>query len=359
VKAPLESMRRAVSRSGVCLFWAGLGLACQVPAAAESSGANRALRAAADPCAGAPGESDRLPASPVGYCVDRYAELATYGVEGAQPIERARVRVLGLGLTEDYGLDRLVTLRYASRAGRGSGVEVVLSRFERSAGASAFFADRLVGDLDPASLDATALPGPGQAVLRGDEVLAWRGRHVLWLHHDDEQVPPDTARAEAASELPPLTQALMAVLPEDEGTPPELERLPEEARVPLGARVVLGDPFGIGGLGLSARGYYREGSQRWRVVAIVRPDAESARDVFGTLGRSPGARRLEGGEAIAITERRLPSEPQLDWVFGQRGEVIYGVGDEPTALPEFMPARDESTVKLTLGEKLLRLSRMN
>ena len=42
---------------------------------------------------------------------------------------------------------------------------------------------------------------------------------------------------------------------------------------------------------------------------------------------------------------------------GQRQEVIYGVGDEATALPELTSAEREAAVKLSLADKLVELTR--
>jgi hypothetical protein len=122
---------------------------------------------------------------------------------------------------------------------------------------------------------------------------------------------------------------------------------------------MLGDAFGVPGLGASGRGYYRDERKRWRVLSVVRPDGESAKDVLSTLSRHPSAKKIKGVDALQLIERRLPSEPHVGWVIGQRGSVIYGIGDEATVLPEFMPAEREASVKLSLHEKLVKLTRMN
>jgi hypothetical protein len=300
-----------------------------------------------------------LPVALPAFCIDPYAAPRAYGAGAADSLERACARVLGPSCAEGYGLERVVTLRYLSRAEPGASVDAVLFRFETGAGASAYLTDSLVAELDPESLDVRLLEAPGLTVQRADDVLAWRGRHVLSLRRSDEEHSEEQALAEAARDLPGLAGALVRSLPDAEGVPAPLERLPHLGRVRLGARLILDDALGIAGLGPSARGYYREGNKRWRVISIVRPDAESAKDVLGTLGRHPSAKKIKGLEAIEFTERRLPAEPQLDWVFGQRGDVIYGIGDEATALPEFMPARDEAKVKLSLYEKLGKLSRIH
>lgn len=356
-------MRPAVSRFGVRLLGACVGLACQAPVPTGASVPSIENGTPPDPCSAPAGaaavDADLLPVTLPGFCLDPYAAPRSYGVGAPDSLERACARVLGPGCAEGYGLDRVVTLRYLSRVEPGASVDAVLSHFDTTAGASAYLTDTLIGDLDPESLDVSLLDGPGLTVQRAEDVLAWRGRHVLSLRRSDEQHSEQRALADAARELPGLARTLVSPLPDAEGVPAPLERLPQLGRVRLGARLILDDALGIAGVGLSARGYYREGNKRWRVLSIVRPDAESARDVLGTLGRHPSAKKIKGLEAIEFTERRLPAEPQLDWVFGQRGDVIYGIGDEATALPELMPARDEAKVKLSLSEKLGKLSRIH
>jgi hypothetical protein len=367
-------MRPAVSRIPPSFFGSLLALpyvlACQWPVSAtgaqgsaESTPAAREgePRCSAALTAEASAALSGLPERPDNYCVDPHALIRAYGAGEAAPLALACERVLGPGCADDtrHGLTRVLALRYLHASDAASGVDVVLSRFDSAEGAYAHFTERLVGDLDPARLAARRLDVPGLAVLEGERVFSWRGRHTLWLRYVDEEREVGQSLAVAARELPHLAQQMLDVLPEEGGLPSAVERLPAAQRIDLGIRFMLVDALGVPGLGSSARGYYRDESKRWRVLSIVRSDSESAKDVLSTLSRHPSAKKIKGVDALQFIERRLPSEPHVGWVIGQRGSVIYGIGDEATALPEFMPAEREASVKLSLHEKLVKLTRIN
>jgi hypothetical protein len=351
------------------------GLGCQPPelplgsagAAGAFAASSTAALAGASACSAALDDVSRaalesLPLQTDSFCVDAYAGVHVYAASAPDSLARACERVLGPGCQDqpEEGLERVSTLRYLVRAAPGPNIDVVLSRFDTTAGAYAHFTAATLGENDPAQLGLKALDDAGSALFQSDDVLGWRGRHVFWLHYSDEQRPPSDNRLAAKHHLPELAQSLGHALPGEDGLPLAVQRLPEAQRVPLGVRLVLGDALGVAGLGMSAQGYYAEGSKRWRVIAIVRPDAESAKDVLSTLSRHPAAKKIKGApfDAVQFIERRLPTEPVVGWVVGQRAEVVYGIGDEASVLPEFMPAQREAAVKLSLLEKLVKLSRI-
>lgn len=366
-------MRRAVSRIPPSFFGSLLALlcvlGCQRPVSAtgaqgsaESPPRERVPRCAAGAVTGEiAAQLDGLPERVDDYCIDPHALVRAYGSEEAAPLADGCERVLGPGCADDarQGLTRVLSLRYLHASEPASAVDVVLSRFDDAEGAYAHFTERLVGDLDPARLAARQLEVPGVAVLDGERVFGWRGRHTVWLRYVDEERDLAELLAAAAHELPELARQLLDGLPEEGGLPVPVERLPEAQRIDLGVRFMLGAALGVPGLGPSARGYYRDANKRWRVLSIVRPDSESAKDVLGSLSRHPSAKKIKGIDALQFIERRLPSEPHVGWVFGQRGPVIYGIGDEATVLPELMPAEREASVKLSLHEKLVKLTRTN
>jgi hypothetical protein len=366
------SVRRAFTPLGCGL----VALACQWPATSPSQttlSLKAGSRAAAGPCFESSAPADPASASSVpgsvaasfelperagDFCLDRWAPPSGYGEGASQSLERACERVLGPSCRgeERVGLQRVVRFHYVQAQDPASGVDGVLSRFEDALGAYAHFTHAVVGDGDPADLTATALD-ESRLVQRGDSLFAWRGREVLWLRHADERQTAAQRAQAALAALPPLARSVLDLLGDSSALPAAVQRLPDAGRVPLGVRVLLGDAFGVAGLGPSARGYYRQGKQRWRVVALVRADAEGAEDVMSTLEEQPDARRIENAplDALKLTERRSAFEPQLGWVIGRRAEVVVGIGDEETALPESAAGRRDADVELTLQEKLSKL----
>ena len=304
-----------------------------------------------------------LPRSLGAFCLDAYSRVRAFGRDAVEPIERGCEQVLGLdcGDGQAQGLEHLAALRYTDVGGGSAALDVVAARFASSDAAYAYFGDRLLGDADPAELRAQPIDAPGLAVRTGQLASGWRGRYVVTLYYVDTAAPSAALERAAAASLPSLARRLQLALPAADALPLAVQRLPEEHRLPLGARLRLGDARGVIGAGAGAIGHYRDGDKRWRVLSIVRPDVDSARDVFGTLARSPSARPLVNAPlgAIALTERRLSTEPNVTWVVGQRHEVIYGVGDEAAALPELMSAEREAAVKLAPGEKLALLEKLS
>jgi hypothetical protein len=272
-----------------------------------------------------------LPEQVAQWALDRCAPPHAYGELGSESLERACERVLGPGCRaeERAGLRRVLRFRYLSRADRTGSVDGVLSRFQDVESAYAHFTRVVVGDEDPALLTATPFDG-GSLVQRGDGLFACRGREMLWLQRVDEGTTALRREQAALDTLPGLARSILAALGAPDALPAAVQQLPQLARIPLGVRLLLGEAFGVAGIGPSALGYYQEGSKRWRVAAVVRPDAESAKDVMSTLEQQADARRIDNAplEALKLSERGAGSEPALSWVIGRRAEVVVGVADE-------------------------------
>ena len=312
-------------------------------------------------------ESERarglLPRQLGGLCLDAYARVRAFGSDEREPVGRACDELLGLGCgdSEEQGLEHVVGLRYSDAAGGAAALDVVAMRFADAPSAYGHFTEQLIGERDPLELGATVIPAPGVAVLDGAHAAGWLGRYVVSANYSDESAPTAERARDVAARLPELFRGLLEALPNEPTLPLAVQKLPASNRIPLGVRLVQGDAFGVRGIGPGALGYYREGDKRWRVLSIVRPDADSAKDVLGTLGQNPAARPIRNAplDALSFNERRLPREPHVGWVVGQRREVIYGVGDEATALPELTTAEREAAVKLSLLDKLAKLTRID
>jgi uncharacterized protein DUF6599 len=304
-----------------------------------------------------------LPRSLGAFCLDAYSRVRSFGAGAPQPLERGCEQVLALGCGDGHaeGLEHLAAFRYTDAGGGSSALEISAAHFGTADAAYAFFTERLLGDGDPAELDAQRIDAPGLTVRSGRSASGWLGRYVVTLSLVDAAAPSGELDRSAAASLPGLARRLMLALPPEPALPVAVQKLPTEHRLPLGTRLVLGDVLGVPGMGAGAIGHYRDGDKRWRVLAVVRADSDSAHDVFGTLARSPSARPLLSAPlgALAFTERRLSTEPNVTWVVGQRHEVIYGVGDEAAALPELMSAEREAAVKLASSEKLALLEKIS
>jgi hypothetical protein len=351
-------VRRAFIPLGLVL----VHLACQWPVSnpsPSSASASAYPASAVDPCSessrGAEPLDSELPDRAGDFCLDRFAPPSSYGEGSDQSLERACERVLGPSCREQEraGLRRVVRFHYVQRQDPSGSVDGVLSLFGEPSGAYAHFTSTVVGDGDPAELTATALD-ERNLVQRGDSVFAWRGRQLLWLRHADQRQTSAQREQAALATLPGLARAVLGRLGDSDALPAAVQRLPELDRLPLGVRLLLEDAFGVPGLGPVARGHYRDGDKRWRAAALVRSDAEAAEDVIRTLAQQAEARPIANAplEAWRMTERRSSHEPALSWVIARRAEVVYGIGDEPTAALE--PERGDS-VALTLQEKLSKL----
>jgi hypothetical protein len=320
-----------------------------------------ALRAKSERDAASARALGPLPRQLERFTLDPYAEVRAFGTDAMAALERACEQILEPGCADGRGLDHVIAARYVEGEGGRATLDVIASRYLDADAAYAAFTDDLIGEQDPLELTARRLDVPGLGVLDGERVAGWLGRYVISLSYGDETGPAERRAAGAAASLPEAARRLLAALPAEPNLPLSVQKLPRAHRVPLGARLVRGDALGIPGMGMGAVGYYRDADKRWRVLAIVRPDDESAKDVLSTLGRNPAARSIRNAplDALAFTERRLPAEPYVAWVVGQRHEVIYGVGDEATALPEFTSAEREAAVKLSLLDKLVTLTKVH
>jgi hypothetical protein len=390
------SVMRSCGSLGALLVPLGCALACREPAH-ELTLAQQAstLLAAGAPAQPPPCASESLhqrapelalvPRALGGYCIDANAEVrvaekralgAAVPRETTAELADACSRRLG-PLCEGYlaaGLERLVLFRYAGGRGGTGALDVVFARFASSEGSFGAFGDQVLGDRDPSSSRIDALEADGTAVRlgAGDEApsdaapiggsaLAWRGRYLVRLGY--------TNSSETAAELEESADALfrgvfahVARALSQQGAdaaalPRAVQLLPASGRVPFGVRYQSGDVLGVAGVRGAAEGYYREGGKRWRLLLMVQPDPETADDVRRAFERHPDGHELRWApqRGLRFHERRPAGEPSLDWVIGQKGAIVLGIGDDPGALPAGISAAEEMEVKLTVWQKLEKL----
>ena len=140
-------------------------------------------------------------------------------------------------------------------------------------------------------------------------------------------------------------------LPGDAHLPKPVTLLPSADRLPMGVSYAAKDLLGIAGVGPGALGFYREGSERYRVFTLVRADEDSAKDVLKTLRKVDGAKALKdtGVDAVSFSTRDEESSPLVGWVVGRKGSTVVGVGDEVFVLrgkPDAQAARIPEAKKL-------------
>src|SRR5207237_445626 len=70
----------------------------------------------------------------------------------------------------------------------------------------------------------------------------------------------------------------------------------------------------IPGLGAAAVGYYKAGEKRYRMVVLMRDDADQARDVMKLLKGKPGALPIKdlADDAVAIVLQEAPDRAKAD-----------------------------------------------
>lgn len=294
------------------------------------------------------------------YCVDPNSEARAFG-EGAQNSLDAVCTELFDGECEVYkgfGLRRVVTLRYIDGKGSPGAVNVNLSRFASAEGAYGFFTKRVVADADPAETVPAALDAGGAGALGSGIAYVWRADMVSELSYTNELEPPDQLKASAQRALPPIAKAMGDALPGDAHPPKAVSLLPTANRLAMGVSYAAKDLLGIAGTGPGALGFYREGTERYRVFTLTRADEDSAKDVLKTLRKVDGAKALKdtGVDAVALSVRDEESSPLVGWVVGRKGSAVVGVGDELFVLrgkPDSQAARIPEAKKLERVKAIL------
>jgi hypothetical protein len=287
------------------------------------------------------------------YCVDPNGEARAFGESAPNSLDAVCTELFDgeCEVYKSFGLRRVVTLRYIDGKGSPGAVNVNLSRFASAEGAYGFFTKRVVADADPAETVPAALDAGGAAALGSGIAYVWRADMVAELSYTNELEPPDQLKASAQRALPPIAKAMGEAMPGDAHLPKAVSVLPIANRLPMGISYAAKDLLGIAGTGPGALGFYREGSQRYRVFALTRADEDSAKDVLKTLRKMDGAKALKdtGVDAVVLAMRDEESSPLVGWVVGRKGSTVVGVGDEVFVLrgkPDAQAARIPEAKKL-------------
>jgi len=351
----------------ICVAWLALGCSKKAEKVEQGSAPPPVASSKPGVCASGGGSvSDAasaayFPKLAGGYCIDPNGDARTYGEAAKGTLETVCTELLDgeCEVYKNYGLKRVVTLRYVDGAGSPGSVNVALSRFASAEGAFAFFTKRVIADGDPADGTPKELPAGAEGALGTGIAYVWRGELVAELSYANELETPDQLKATSAKVLPELARQLGDHLPGDVNPLPSVRLLPTERLLPMGISYAHRDVLGVAGLGSGAVGYYQAGSERYRVVGLARADEDSAKDVLGTLKKLPGAKPQKdlGFDAVAFSTREADGAPQAEWLAGRSGSNVIIVGDEPLKLKtgdggHFPPDKRLALLKSALNPKL-------
>jgi hypothetical protein len=297
-----------------------------------------------------------------GYCLDPQGEPKTYGAQGKFTMEEVCTTAFD-GECEVYkrfGLDRVVVLRYVDGTGAPNSVEVNLSRFSTSDGAYAMFTKRVVADGDPARATVKAAALGAVGATSSSNAYVWRGSYLVELTFvtEDTKMTPEQMAAQNEQSTGVIARDIGAKLPGPTDLPPAAGALPVTSRFPLGIAYHPKEALGVSGVGPGAVGYYKEGEKRWRDVAVVRPDAEGAKEVFRAFKLKPGALPIKNlaDDAVEVVVQEAPDRAKADYVVARRGTLVAAVGDEELVLDPSTPKEKLAPLKLTRDEKLIKLA---
>lgn len=296
------------------------------------------------------------------YCLDPNGEARAYGEAAPAHIDKVCTELFD-GECETYkqfGLERVVTLRYIDGKGSPGAVNVNVSRFATKEGAFAFFSKRVIAEADPLESAPAKLEAGGTGAIGTGIAYVWRGEHVAELSYTNELESPDQLKQSAPKAIVPIAKQIGEKLGGDKEPPKAVQSLPPAGRLAMGVAFATSDALGIKGLGGAAVGYYKEGDKRWRVLSLVRSDEDAAKDVMKTLTKLPGAKVLKGTtfDGVRFELRADDSSPKVVWVAGRRGERVFGIGDEEHVLGADKPEDAVAKVSLSEEDKLTRLKQL-
>lgn len=296
--------------------------------------------------------------SVAGFCIDPNSETRAYGKSAPGTLDQVCTELFDgeCEVYRSYGLERVVTIRYADAKGTTSTVNVVLSRFETPRGAYGFYTKRVVADADPSDSKAKAITAGGAAALASTISYVWRGSYVAELSYVNDSEAPDALRQSAAAILPEIAKSLGALVPGDTALPDTAGMLPSEHLIPLGILYEPRDVLGVQGVGPGSYGFYDERGTRYRVTILERADEASAQDILRTLKKLPGSTETKGKlPMLSLVLHGTNDGNKTEWVFARQGNRIAGVGDEELITSQLQPEQAKGKC-LPKEQKAERLS---
>ena len=294
------------------------------------------------------------------YCIDPNSETRAYGKSAPGTLDQVCTELFDgeCEVYRMYGLERVVTVRYADGKGSTSTVNVVLSRFESPRGAYGFYTKRVVADADPVDTKIKPLPVGGAGALASTIAYVWRGLYVAELSYVNDSESPDALRQSAARILPELAKSVGNSVPGDTQLPDTAGLLPVADRVPMGIVYEPRDLLGVQGVGPGSFGFYAAENRRYRVAILERSDDASAQDVMKTLKKVVGASETKTLLPVLVLPWHGTNDAvKTEWLFARQGRVVVGVGDEELVLAQ-LPAGQLKDKCLPREQKMERLKKL-
>jgi len=294
------------------------------------------------------------------YCIDPNSETRAYGKNAPGTLDQVCTELFDgeCEVYRMYGLERVVTVRYADGKGTTSTVNVVLSRFESARGAYGFYTKRVVADADPIDTKTKPLAVGGAGALASTIAYVWRGLYVAELSYVNDNESPDALRQSAAIILPELAKSVGSSVPGDTRLPDTASLLPGADRVSMGIVYEPRDILGVQGIGPGSFGFYAADKRRYRIAILERTDEASAQDVMKTLKKIVGAAESKVGlPFLSLPWHGANDATKTEWLFARQGRTVVGIGDEELALTQ-LAAPQAKEKCLTREQKLERLKKI-
>ena len=301
-----------------------------------------------------------FPRSAADYCIDPNSETRAYGKNAPGTLDQVCTELFDgeCEVYHMYGLERVVTVRYADGKGSTSSVNVVLSRFESSRGAYGFYTKRVVADADPIDTKIKNLSVGGAGALASTIAYVWRGLYVAELSYVNDSESPEALRQSAARILPELAKSVGNSVPGDTMLPDTAGLLPLADRVPMGIVYEPRDILGVQGLGPGSFGFYATENRRYRIAILERSDEASAQDVMKTLRKIVGATETKSTTPVLyLTWHGVNDAVKTEWLFARQRRIVVGIGDEDLALVQLAAGQVKDKC-LSREQKLEKLKKL-
>lgn len=257
-----------------------------------------------------------------------------------------------------FGLKRVVSLRYVDGQ-KPNSVEIYLNQFADPAGAYGMYTKRVVADADPIESKSKPLAAGGAGALGGSNAYVWKGPYLIELtfNSDDPNLTRDQMAAASQEACATIGKAIADKLPGTAAKLPAVLALPQANLLPMGVQYQPKDALAIAGVGAGAIGYYKEGDKRYRMVAIVRDDADQAKDAMKAIKSRPGMLPVKdvGDDAVNVVVQEAPERAKSDYVFARKGNLVAAVGDEELVLKGADSPDKQAALRLTKDEKIAKL----